>query len=52
MVTYIQRQNLAGLDSRDLAKRFYYCFLYGGGVKRIAEVTGKKLVKHLRLKDS
>ena len=34
-------QELAGLDSRDVAKRFYYCFLYGGGVKKIAQVTGK-----------
>lgn len=34
---------LAGLDSRDAAKRFYYCFLYGGGVNRIAEVTGKSV---------
>ena len=38
---HTETQTLAGLDSRDLAKRFYYCFLYGGGVKKIAEVTGK-----------
>ena len=35
---HTETQNLAGLKSRDLAKRFYYCFLYGGGVKKIAEV--------------
>ncbi len=43
-------QEAAGLESRDLAKRFFYCWLYGGGVGKIAEVTGKtnkeaKLVK-------
>ena len=38
---HTETQQLAGLDSRDLAKRFYYCFLYGGGVKKIALVTGK-----------
>ena len=38
---HTETQELAGLDSRDLAKRFYYCFLYGGGVKKIALVTGK-----------
>ena len=47
---HTETQKLAGLDSRDLAKRFYYCFLYGGGVNKIADVTGKtvkeaKLVK-------
>tara|TARA_E500000081_G_scaffold9566_1_gene11446 strand:- start:11546 stop:13279 length:1734 start_codon:yes stop_codon:yes gene_type:complete len=36
-------QKLAGLDSRDVAKRFYYCFLYGGGVKKIAQVIDKKI---------
>ena len=25
---HTETQTLAGLDSRDLAKRFYYCFLY------------------------
>lgn len=34
-------QKAAGLENRDLAKRFFYCWLYGGGVGRIAEVTGK-----------
>ena len=38
---HTETQKLAGLDSRDLAKRFYYCFLYGGRVKKIAEVIGK-----------
>jgi len=38
---HTETQKLAGLDSRDLAKRFYYCFLYGGSVKKIAEVIGK-----------
>jgi DNA polymerase I len=38
---HTETQKLAGLESRDLAKRFYYCFLYGGSVKRIAEVINK-----------
>ena len=38
---HTETQKLAGLDSRDLAKRFYYCFLYGGSVKKIAEVIDK-----------
>ena len=38
---HTETQKLAGLDSRDLAKRFYYCFLYGGSVKKIAEVINK-----------
>ena len=47
---HTETQTLAGLDSRDLAKRFYYCFLYGGGVKRIAEVTGKKVGEASKIK--
>ena len=38
-----ETQTLAGLESRDLAKRFYYCLLYGGSVKRVAEVINKPL---------
>ena len=38
-----ETKEMVGLESRDLAKRFYYCFLYGGGVKKIALVTGKSL---------
>ena len=38
---HTETQKLAGLESRDLAKRFYYCFLYGGSVKKIAEVINK-----------
>jgi DNA polymerase I-like protein with 3'-5' exonuclease and polymerase domains len=45
---HTETQKLAGLDSRDLAKRFYYCFLYGGGVQKIADVTGKS-VKEAKL---
>ena len=40
---HTETQKLAGLDSRDVAKRFYYCFLYGGGVKKIAQVIDKKI---------
>lgn len=40
---HTETKKMAGLDSRDVAKRFYYCFLYGGGVKKIAEVTGKSI---------
>jgi DNA polymerase I-like protein with 3'-5' exonuclease and polymerase domains len=38
---HTETQTLAGLESRDLAKRFYYCLLYGGSVKRVAEVINK-----------
>ena len=43
-------QELAGLDSRDIAKRFYYYFLYGGGVTKIAQVTGKKVGEASKIK--
>jgi len=45
-----ETQKLAGLDSRDLAKRFYYCFLYGGGVKKIGLVTGKTMAEAAKIK--
>ena len=45
-----ETQTLAGLDSRDLAKRFYYCFLYGGGVTKIASVTGKTVPQASKIK--
>ncbi len=47
---HTETQRLAGLDSRDLAKRFYYCFLYGGGVKKIAQVTGKTVHEASKVK--
>ena len=47
---HTKTQELAGLDSRDVAKRFYYCFLYGGGVKKIAQVTGKKVGEASKIK--
>ena len=47
---HTETQKLAGLDSRDLAKRFYYCFLYGGGVKKIAQVTGKTVHEASKVK--
>lgn len=47
---HTETQKLAGLESRDVAKRFYYCFLYGGGVKKIALVTGKKIPEASRIK--
>jgi DNA polymerase I-like protein with 3'-5' exonuclease and polymerase domains len=34
-------QHSAGLETRDQSKRFLYSWLYGAGVSRIAEVTGK-----------
>jgi DNA polymerase-1 len=40
---HTETQKLAGLESRDLAKRFYYCFLYGGSVRKISEVINKPL---------
>jgi DNA polymerase-1 len=47
---HTETQKLAGLNSRDLAKRFYYCFLYGGGVKKIAQVTGKSVHEASKVK--
>ena len=47
---HTETQTLAGLDSRDLAKRFYYCFLYGGGVTKIASVTGKTIPQASKIK--
>ena len=47
---HTETQKLAGLESRDVAKRYYYCFLYGGGVKRIAEVIGKKVSEASKIK--
>tara|TARA_R110000822_G_scaffold20594_3_gene65864 strand:+ start:2171 stop:3904 length:1734 start_codon:yes stop_codon:yes gene_type:complete len=47
---HTETQKLAGLDNRDLAKRFYYCFLYGGGVKKIALVTGKTIKEASKVK--
>ena len=38
---HTETQKLAGLESRDLAKRFYYCLLYGGSVKKVSEVINK-----------
>ena len=47
---HTETQTLAGLDNRDLAKRFYYCFLYGCGVKKIAEVTNKTVAEASKIK--
>ena len=47
---HTETQKLAGLESRDLAKRFYYCFLYGGGVKKISQVIGKKVSEASKVK--
>ena len=47
---HTETQTLAGLDSRDLAKRFYYCFLYGGGVNKIASVTNKTVAAASKIK--
>lgn len=47
---HTETQKLAGLNNRDLAKRFYYCFLYGGGVKKIAQVTGKSVHEASKVK--
>jgi DNA polymerase I-like protein with 3'-5' exonuclease and polymerase domains len=48
---HTETKELAGLDSRDLAKRFYYCFLYGGGVKKIALVTGKTMKEAKKIRE-
>jgi len=40
---HTETQKLAGLESRNIAKVFYYAFLYGSGVKKIAQITGKKI---------
>jgi len=47
---HTETQKLAGLESRDLAKRFYYAFLYGSGVKKIALITGKKVSEASKVK--
>ncbi len=47
---HTETQKMAGLETRELAKRFYYCFLYGGGVKKIAEVTGKSIKEASNIK--
>ena len=44
-------QEAAGLETRDLAKRFFYCWLYGGGVGKIAEVTGKSVKEAKKVKE-
>lgn len=41
----------AGLDNRNHAKRFIYCFLYGGGPEKIGEVVGKGAKHGKQLKD-
>ncbi|MDA7523163.1 DNA polymerase [bacterium] len=38
---HTENQKLAGLDTRDQSKKFLYSWLYGAGVSKIAEVTGK-----------
>ena len=48
---HTETKELAGLDTRDLAKRFYYCFLYGGGVKKIALVTGKTMKEAKKIRE-
>ncbi len=47
---HTETQKLAGLESRDLAKRFYYAFLYGSGVKKIALITNKKVNEASKIK--
>jgi|TARA_R110000823_G_scaffold163253_4_gene294926 DNA polymerase-1 len=47
---HTETQTLAGLDSRDLAKRYFYCFLYGGGVKKIASVINKSVAEASKIK--
>lgn len=47
---HTETQTLAGLDSRDLAKRYFYCFLYGGGVKKIASVINKSVPEASKIK--
>ena len=47
---HTETQKLAGLESRDLAKRFYYAFLYGSGVKKIALITNKKVSEASKIK--
>jgi len=38
---HTENQKLAGLETRDISKRFLYAWLYGAGIGKIAEVTGK-----------
>jgi len=43
-------QELAGLDSRNISKVFFYAFLYGSGVKKLAQITGKKVSETSKIK--
>jgi len=36
---HTHNQRAAGLDSRDISKRFIYAFIYGAGINKLAEVT-------------
>jgi DNA polymerase I-like protein with 3'-5' exonuclease and polymerase domains len=44
-------QNAAGLDSRDIAKRFIYAFIFGAGINKLAEVTSLSKREVTRVKD-
>ena len=47
---HTHNQHAAGLDSRDISKRFIYAFIYGAGINKLAEVTslGKKEVAKVK----
>ena len=42
-------QEAAGLDSRDTAKTYIYATLYGAGLNRLSEITGKSLAETKRI---
>jgi DNA polymerase-1 len=48
---HTHNQNAAGLDSRDIAKRFIYAFIFGAGINKLAEVTSLSKREVTRVKD-
>ncbi len=47
---HTHNQKAAGLDTRDLAKRFIYSFLYGAGAAKIGNVVGGNMRDGAKLK--
>lgn len=44
-------QKAAGLPTRDMAKTFIYCFLYGGGDEKVGQIIGKDKAEGKRLRE-
>ncbi len=48
---HTKNQHAAGLPTRDAAKNFIYCLIYGGGDERVGSIVGKGRDEGRRLKD-